>query len=131
MEDEESADEGVGIDKTVTQLYRQFILDMINKSPNPKGVTKPSYCVLEREARLSVKEDVFKSPRLADVWHACQYKVCGKSDFKLAFNHLFFPRGHLTSPKVQNYLQCQYYMKWKEICANADQNTVDEIRSEI
>jgi hypothetical protein len=131
MEDDESADEGVGIDKTVTQLYCQFILDMINKSPNPKGVTKPSYCVLDHEARLSVKEDVFKSPRLADVWRACQYKVCGKSDFKLAFNHLFPPRGHLTSPKVQNYLQCQYYMKWKEICANADLNTVDEIRSEI
>jgi hypothetical protein len=127
---EESADEGMGIDETITQLFRQFLIDMILKVPNSKG-NSLSYSILADNARLSVTEDFYKNLRLSEVWRTCQYKVGTKSDFKLAFSHLFPPRGHKTKPKVQNYLQSQYYMKWKDICATADAATVDKIRSEI
>ena len=63
--------------------------------------------------------------------HACQYKRASKQDFKAAFDHLFPRPEHKTSAKVQNYLQCQYYVKWKEICATTDVLTANAIHSEI
>jgi hypothetical protein len=129
--EQDSAEDSKGIDETITQLYRQFITDVMSKSPNPRGANNPSYCILTRHAKLTVTEDIFKNPRLPDVWRACQYKLGTPEDFKRVFNHLFPPRHHKTSSQVQNYLQCQYYMKWKEICVNADAATVQAIRRDI
>lgn len=132
LEDEgDNPDEGMGIDETITQLYHQFLIDIMAKSPNPKGARKPSYCVLSADARSSITEDLFKTRRLPEVWRACQYKRAGLGDFRVAFDHLFPRRDHRTGAKVQNYLQCQYYMKWKEICATADAHTVSKVHTEI
>ena len=129
--EDEPPEDNMGIDEKISQLYRQFLIDIMNKTPNPKGVQNASYCVLSHGAKLSVTEELFKNPRLPDVWRACQYKIGSVEDFNTAFNHLFPPRGHKTSQQVQGYLQCQYYMKWKEICATANAATTNAIRHEI
>jgi hypothetical protein len=118
------------IDTTITHLFRQFLIDIMNKVPNPRGVENPSYCTLDREERLSVTEDLFMNRQLAGVWRRCQYKSASSKDFIHAFHHLFPPLGHKTG-KVQNYRQCRYYIKWKEICHTADEKTVNIIRLEI
>lgn len=129
--DEESAEEDSGIDAVITQLYRQFLIDVMQKVPNPRGMNKRPYCVLDMTARLRATEDLYNNPRLPDVWNACYYMKADIKQYQAAFDHLFPPRDHLTSPKVQNYLQCQYYMKWKQLCASSDSLTVGRIRREI
>lgn len=134
VEDDEfdhSDDDDENIDKVVNQLFRQLLIDIIHKVPNPRGVHNPSYCILDRAKRLSVNEDFYMDCRLPAIWERCQYKHATRKDYELSFNHLFPPREHQTSPKVQNYLQCQYYIKWKRICSTAKPATIDAIRAAI
>ena len=103
----------------------------MQKIPNRRGMNKPPYCVLSSATRHHGTETLFKNPCLPEVWNTCQYMWAENKHYWLAFNHLFPLQEHLMSPKVQNYLQCQYYMKWKQLCANSDALTVTKIRYEI
>ena len=127
---EEQREPEKDIDQTITDLFRQFMTDMMVKVPNPRGSGNPSYCLLDRDARLRASEDLFKNGELSDIWRACQYKVGSREDFNLVLYHLFPPCEHKTG-KVQNYRQCQYYIKWKTICATAKPNTVNTIHLAI
>jgi hypothetical protein len=130
-DEDRGEDSSLGIDETVTQLYRQFIIDMFNKSPNPRGPGKASYCLLSRSDKLTASEDLFKNLHVPDIWRACQFKVGTDDEFSRAFGHLFPEREHETSPNVQGYLQCQYYMKWKDLSSTAPPDTFDAIRRSI
>jgi hypothetical protein len=120
------------IDAEVSQLWRQFLIDVVIKSPNPRGGTTSSYLTISRQDRLTVGEDFYKNPKLSDMWTACQYKLAGTKELQLVFHHLFPPYNHKTPEKnVQNYLQCAYYRKWAEIRATANETVVVAIRQEL
>jgi hypothetical protein len=133
--DVESEEEGDGysgsIDTQVSQMWRQFLIDVAVKTPNPRGATSSSYFTVSKEERLSVGEDLYNNDMLSDMWRACQYKICSKDDWTRAFDHLFPPPGRETSKTVQNYTQCKYFIKWKEIAGTADKSSVDAIRKSI
>lgn len=132
IEDREEADEtDGGIDSGVSQMWRQFLVDVAVKTPNPRGATAKSYFTVSRDDRLCVGEEFYMNNKLSDMWSACQFKVGRKEDWRLAFDHLFPPLGHQTTQSVQNYTQCKYYIKWKEICATADASSVIAIRKEL
>ena len=122
---------GNDIDFSISQMWRQFLIDMAVKTPVARGAASPSYLKLSADGRTSVGEDFYKIITLSDIWRACQYKVASREDWNLAFDHLFPPREHKTSAKAQNYRQCKYYIKWKEICVTADEATVAGIRHQI
>jgi hypothetical protein len=130
LEAEETEPTG-NIDAEVSKMWRQFLIDMALKTPNPRGATVTSYFTLSRKDRRAVGEEVYQNPKLSDMWNACQYKVASNEDWKLAFNHLFPPFGHQTSQNVQNYTQCIYYTKWAEIRATADESAVAAIRQQL
>jgi hypothetical protein len=119
------------IDLDISQLWRQFLIDMAIKTPVARGAASPSYLKLSANARASVGEDFYQIVTLSDIWRSCQYKVASLDDWNTAFNHLFPPYDHKTSAKAQNYRQCKYYLKWKEICATADETTVAGIRRQL
>jgi hypothetical protein len=122
------------IDEQITTLWNQFLVDMVNKSPNPSPRNQEmttSYLKLSKEERLHVTEELFQNAHLSDMWCACQYRVASKDDWSLAVRHLFPPASYVTGPKVQGYTQCRYYTKWKDICHMADAGTVEAIRTAI
>jgi hypothetical protein len=119
------------IDSAVTQMWRQFLVDIAYKTPVPRGSTSPSYLRLSAPARQSVGEGFYKNSTLSEIWRSCQYKIASRDDWNLAFEHLFPPREHQTSARVQNYRQCKYYLKWKEICSIADETSVAGIRRQL
>jgi hypothetical protein len=133
--DVESEEEGDGfsgsIDAQVSQMWRQFLIDVAVKTPNPRGATSSSYFTVSKGERLSVGEELYKNNMLSDMWRACQYKIGSKDDWKRAFDHLFPPPDRETSKTVQNYTQCKYFIKWKEIAGTADKSSVDAIRKSI
>jgi hypothetical protein len=132
VDTEEEDLEGTGdIDKEVSKMWRQFLVDIALKTPNRAGATNASYFKLSRDDRLFVSEDVYKNTRLSDAWNACQFKVGGKEDWERAFGHLFPPHEHKTAQTVQNYTQCKYYLQWKDICATAEPASVDAIRRQL
>ncbi|KAF8805785.1 hypothetical protein BYT27DRAFT_7014063, partial [Phlegmacium glaucopus] len=119
------------IDAEVSQMWRQFLIDVVNKSPNPRGVSNPGYLALSQQERLSVSDGFYQNEKLSDAWRACQWKIGNVQDWKRAFDHLFPPPGHETLPKVQNYTSCRYYLKWKEICLEAENSVAKAIRQEL
>jgi hypothetical protein len=119
------------IDHEISTMWRQFLIDMALKTPNRKGATLRSYFTVSKKDRSLVGEELYKNPKLSDMWSACQYKVANKADWTRAFDHLFPPIDHLTPKNVQNYTQCTYYMKWAEIRGTADKSTVIAIRRQL
>ena len=130
MDQEDDNENRVPINERITQIFNQFIQDIFEKAPNAKGASNPSYCILNRAARLSAKEDLLKHRRLSELWCAYQYKSASNEDFDGAFKHMFPPREHVTG-KTQGYRQCSYYLQWKQLCASTPPTTVDVIRLEI
>lgn len=104
------------IDEWMTKIWRQFLLDIIMKSPNRKGQLNPSYCRLTRAQKLLVTEDTFCNSNLAVVWDACQVKVGDTADWDRVFDHLWPDAGH-QCVNTQGYAQSRYYVKWKETIA--------------
>jgi hypothetical protein len=128
-------EEGLGsIDQQVTALWKQLLMDLVNKSPNPSPQNQQitaSYLKLTKDERLNATEEVYQNVHLPDMWHACQYRTASTGDWTLALKHLFPPAGYETGQRVQGYLQCQYYTKWKDIRDTADAGTVAAIRTAI
>jgi hypothetical protein len=102
----EEMDVAGGIDAEVSKMWQQFLLDMALKMPNPHGAAASSYFTIARTDRLAVGEELYRNPKLSNMWSACQYKIASKKDWKLAFNHLFPLFGHQTPQTMQNYTQC-------------------------
>jgi hypothetical protein len=130
MEAEDAEEENGDINATVTQLFRQLLIDIMIKVPNPRRIDTTPYCKLDRNARLTVTEELYKNRRLPDLWHACYFKVVREEEFERAFHHLFPPPTHQTG-NVQNYRQCEYYIRWKEMCDNIPHETINAIRREV
>jgi hypothetical protein len=104
------------IDTWMSDLWRQFLSDIIMKSPNPKGQLNASYCRLTHAQKRSVTEDTFRNPNLAAVWNACLVKIGEDKDWEAAFKHLWPDVGH-QSVNGQGYAQSSYYRTWKEMIA--------------
>jgi hypothetical protein len=119
------------INQDISTLWRQFFVDVINKSPNPRRGGLESYCKLTRGQRLEVQEEFYMNTDLSQVWNACQWRVGEQQEWDRAFGHLFPQVGHQTPGNVQNYLQCQYYRYWKEVTGLADNESADATRQSI
>lgn len=127
-------DRGFGsgnINQDVTKLWRQFLVDMINKAPNPADSSLDSYCKLTPKERLEVQESFYQNMDLSQVWNACHWREAEDSVWDRAFRHLFPPIGHKIRNKVQNYYQCQYYRNWKFILDKANPESAKAIRQSL
>ncbi|KAJ3963519.1 hypothetical protein EV361DRAFT_874802, partial [Lentinula raphanica] len=80
--DVEEPEEGVAnlsisgdINSTVTQMWGQFLIDIVLKSPGPKRNAEPPYLTLTFPERQAVKEDLYMNLRLSDMWRMCRWKI--------------------------------------------------------
>jgi len=132
MEEEDGDDEMFGgdIDTQISQMWHQFLVDLAMKTPTPQG-GGDSYFTLNASARSNVKEEVYMNLTLSDTWIKVYWKLATVEQRQSSFRNLFPEQGHEVNSKVQNYLQCTYYRKWKEICATTNSVTVQAIREQI
>lgn len=129
--DDDARNDPPDIDRKVSDMYKQFLVDMAVKSPVPRGVENGSYLKLTANERQKVTEDLYNQTRLSDVWREVAWKLGSIEDRERVFAHLFPVPGHETSNKAQNYRGCRYYQTWKEICASADEKTALAIRTVV
>ena len=101
------------IDKWMSDLWCQFLSDIIMKSPNHKGQLKASYCCLTLAQKHSLTEDTFHDRNLAKVWNTCLVKVGDNKDWEATSKHLWPDIGHQCI-KGQGYTQSSYYQAGKK-----------------
>lgn len=119
------------IDTMLSQLWRQFLIDLAIKSPNPTDANVPSYCLTAADERLLVGEEYYQNRKLSNVWTACSYKIGTASEFETVFRNLFPPSKHQLG-KSQNYKQCLYFRDYKKFVATtANADTVAAVRAEL
>jgi hypothetical protein len=94
------ADEHPTIDTFLSQLWRQFVIDLTGKAPNPQGITNPSYLKLTTVQRREGKEDIYKNLTLSDVFTDIAYRNASSADSKRAFKWLFPEPGYKTTSAV-------------------------------
>jgi hypothetical protein len=74
------------INKEVTHIWRQFLVDVIIKSPNPKRAGRDLSCRLTHNKWLLVHEALYENRNLLEVWNTCQWWVAGLDEWRRAFN---------------------------------------------
>ncbi|KAK7458684.1 hypothetical protein VKT23_009683 [Stygiomarasmius scandens] len=102
------------IDAKLTNLWHQFIQDVITKSPNMAGDTRPSYLKLSRVERQQAGEALFKERNLGQIFRACQWRVGSVKAWNTAFTHCFPPPEREVKGKRQNYQGCLYFKIWMD-----------------
>jgi len=119
-------------DIRLAKILRQFWIDLVVKSPNPRSAIEPSYLKLTREERLGADQDLFMRTDLPELFSCFYHRRAQKEDWKRAFDHLFPPKGHtLAGKNIQNYPSCRYYTEWKELVALQHNETVLAMRFEL
>ncbi|KAF8057086.1 hypothetical protein FPV67DRAFT_1430835 [Lyophyllum atratum] len=125
-------DQPADLDAFVSDVYRQFLVDIAVKSPNPKGISNPSYLKLDTQQRRAAREDIYSNLLLSDVWRCVAYRHGSSDDWSRAFKWLFPMRGVETREDNQ-YAKCPYYIKWLKFVNNNEVTsaTVNTTRNEI
>jgi hypothetical protein len=103
---------GQTIDHLLSIIWRQFIIDITRKSPNPRGITKPSYLILTEVQRQEATEAVYQNLVLSEIFRCVAYKNASQDQWQRAFKWLFPPSNFTTTTGIQNYPNCEYYKKW-------------------
>lgn len=111
----------------LSTLFRQFLIDLTMKSPNPRGNTNPSYMKLTKVERRKPREDIYQSLVLLNTFTAVAYRNASVTDWDRAFKWLFPKPGYQTTDGVQNYPGCPYFITWMDFIANP-QNPPELIR---
>lgn len=127
-----NSDDGDGdVDSKLSKLWRQFLVDLTAKAPNPKSANSPSYCRLNAEERSMVDDEVHKNKKLSDYWVDCQWKVATESEWTLIFDRLWPNKDKVLTGTVQNYKSATYYLHWTTLTTSSDILTVSAMREEI
>jgi len=74
------------IDMFLTNLFRQMVIDIKCKTPNPKGMAILSYSRLNQDDRNSPDEAPFQTLQLDIVFTAVWYTRAGYERWQMAFN---------------------------------------------
>ena len=121
------------IDSFLSRLWRQFIIDLAGKSPNPRGPAKFSYLILTDIQRRTATDAIFKNLTLSAVFRAVTYRNAPTADWRRAFKWLFPERGFATTNTIQNYRQCPYFHMWLGFLQERDNSNdlVNEARQEL
>ncbi|KNZ79311.1 hypothetical protein J132_10732 [Termitomyces sp. J132] len=116
------------VNEHVTLIWSQFLMDVPNKSPNPRGAGRHSYIKLDDEERGQGKEEVFKTLDLSLIFRTVAYRKGSLKDWQRAFGWLFPDRGVQIGASVQGYPTSIYFQKWLR-WANDDRNDLDLLKS--
>jgi hypothetical protein len=124
-------DPNATLDGMLTEIWHQFLVDVIQKAPNPRGQLNGSYCLTPERDRVKVRDNFYQNRSLSDIWRVCQYKLASRDIWKELFTQLWPPKGHNLSSSAQNYRSCRYYLDWKRLQASAHQDIASIARMEI
>ncbi len=112
-------------------IWRQFPVDILQKSGNPRSHLKPSYCILDHCKRRCIKLEEFNTPRLSNLFSHVQIKDSTESEWNKTFNHLFPPQSHICPPKAYHYPQAKYYLAWKELMSRVTPENAQKLRASM
>jgi hypothetical protein len=110
------------LDVFLSKLFQQFIIDITGKSPNPRGITNPSYMKLTIKECQAYNEELYKNPMLSDIFCGVAYKHAPTIEWHRAFKWLFPPAGFKATNEIQNYPSCLYFKAWMDFIENPQNN---------
>ncbi|KAF9459638.1 hypothetical protein BDZ94DRAFT_1171312 [Collybia nuda] len=136
QEDGESDNDSDGaditdIDRFITKLWYQFLIDILEVGPNKKRAHLPPYIKLNATERGMANEETYRNMNLGEIFTDYQWQVGSDKDWTKVFDKLFPVKGHTRAGTVQNYKRAQYYPKWEDFKAQADHRSYTTVRKEL
>lgn len=119
------------LDRALTTVWRQFLIDIAIKAPNRGTATSASYCRLTAEERLTIGEEFYQEQSLSRNWTDLHAKKALDTEWARARGHLWPARNHLAKPNAQNYGSSKYYRDWKRLLARLSDDAADAARAAV
>ncbi|RXW12448.1 hypothetical protein EST38_g13406, partial [Candolleomyces aberdarensis] len=98
-----------GLDIQLERVWRQFPIDIVTLIPNHKGACEGSYCVIPKEELKDVTPTILQNTNICDIFDDVQWSIASKSQWEVAFNHLWPEKGVKKKGIIQNYGKAAYY----------------------
>ncbi|KAG6815392.1 hypothetical protein H0H87_002313 [Tephrocybe sp. NHM501043] len=117
----------------LSHQWRQFPVDVMMKSPNPKGGTSFSYLRVQTMDRRNATIALFKDATLSRLFTCCAYKIATREEWNRAIDKFFPPKGTEYASNIQNYRHCPYWQAWCKWANNPGTSlaTVNSVRGTI
>jgi hypothetical protein len=127
-EDDEVMDGVVGLDGRLNKIWHQFLSDVVQKCPNPKG-RGYSYCRLTHEGKLKASKHTY-GPDLSKTFRAVWVKKVSNKEWNSNIDTLFPPKGtvRVHGPSYQN---CRYFSSWMKLMGSVSKQAAVSISAEI
>lgn len=123
--------EDPGLDRNMTRVWSQFLVDVIKVIPNHKSASQGSYGVIPPAELDNVDIEVFQNINLAATFHDVQWTIATPKMWKDAFKHLWPAKGVKKQGVVQNYLTTAYYVMWQQMTQRMTEETAKKAREGI
>ena len=115
----------------LTDLWNDFLHEILQYSPNPKGITAPSYLRMTALERMQASEEVYCKTNLKELFFAVQYRITTSTQWRVTFTHMWPDKGDVLVFSAQKYAKCSYYVEWKRITSELDQVNVTKLRKAL
>jgi len=120
---------GVGLDRELTTLFKQFLVDLLFKIPNPTESTGFLYCALDATARMAAADTIFQEPNLAVLFNHVQVKQASVKEWNDVFACLW-PSTSIVLPKcAQGY--GSWLSSWMVLLGHLEPDTAKAARTEL
>ncbi|KAG6847637.1 hypothetical protein H0H93_006872 [Arthromyces matolae] len=96
-----------------TLIFKQCIVDIFCKSPNPEGAHRSSFLKRSEVQRRTFDESPFHTLALDTLFFAFAWRIGTLDDWQRCFKWLFPEPGTVIVGKGNQYATCPYFMKWK------------------
>lgn len=102
----------------MTQLWQQFLSDLLQKCGNLRGAgVYASHCRLSMRERQDITQEAMADINLAGIFNRVQYRTPTRKEWAAAFDRYFSPLDGKTPVQLQNFPQMLYWMRWAELKA--------------
>jgi len=122
--------EDASLDRTCTSIWKAFITDVLQKSPNPVGERHPSYMTMNMNERMRGNSEPFKSLHLSHMFRRVRIQTCDRTTWYNHFDRLFPAKtAPLLCSTTQGYLTSNWWPKHNRLIRKLDRPAADAYRA--
>jgi hypothetical protein len=126
--DDELEDDLGRINEAAAQIWAQFLVDLVHKSPNPKVAGRTSYLKLTAEERVNVTLSFYQTTQLRRIFTEVRLEKATANSWMTSFNN-FFPIDGKKGHRMEGYKGMAYFQRYCELVQRISQEAQNSLRA--
>ncbi|KDQ22060.1 hypothetical protein PLEOSDRAFT_1108039 [Pleurotus ostreatus PC15] len=130
--DDDTVDDGLpgNVNDALELIWKEFLVDLAEKSPNRSSRQDPSYCRLDANQRKRIRESAYIGDP-TEFFDDFQWKYASVEEWRRVFSRLFPDKTQDVSGRVQGYHTTRWFQDWIKLRARVDSVGLEDMRKQL